>query len=128
MDVAASNEARDQLPFGQHHAFIIGINAYERVSPLQTAVDDARRLAEVLDEQQHFLVHPPLLDASGGTIRTLLHTTLAEVVGKGDRVFFHFAGHGIALDGDDGPAGYIVPADADPTDVTRAFAVCRSLP
>ena len=34
-----------------------------------------------------------------------------------DRVVFYFAGHGIAADGDDGPAGYLVPADADPTDL-----------
>ena len=33
---------RAQLPFGQHHAFIIGIDAYEKVSRLQTAVNDAR--------------------------------------------------------------------------------------
>ena len=32
-------------------------------------------------------------------------------------MLFYFAGHGIAADGDDGPAGYLVPADADPTDL-----------
>jgi hypothetical protein len=123
MDVAAPYEARDHLPFGQHHAFIIGINAYEKVSPLQTAVDDARRLAEVLSGQQHFLVHPLLLDATGGAIRTLLRSTLAEQVGRDDRVFFYFAGHGVAADGDDGPAGYIVPVDADPTDLETFIAM-----
>ena len=87
------------------------------MSHLQTAVEDARSLAAVLDTQQHFLVHPPLLDATGADIRTLLDTTLPAQVGSDDRVFFYFAGHGIALDGDDGPAGYIVPADADPSDV-----------
>ncbi len=117
MDAAEPNEDRDHLPFLQHHAFIIGINAYEMVSPLQTAADDARKLAEVLGAQQHFLVHPPLLDAKGAAIRTLLERRLPEQVGKGDRVLFYFAGHGIAADGDDGPTGYIVPADADPTDL-----------
>jgi hypothetical protein len=29
VDVAAPNEDRDHLPFAQHHALIIGINAYE---------------------------------------------------------------------------------------------------
>ena len=119
MDAATPNEARDRLPFGQHHAFIIGIDAYEKISPLQTAVADAVRLKEVLSEQQHFFVHPPLLNegAKGGEIRTLLQHTLPDQVGKDDRVLFYFAGHGIAADGDDGPAGYLVPADADPTDV-----------
>jgi len=112
----ATNDDRDQLPFGRHHAFIIGIDAYDKVSPLQTAVADARQLAIVLSRQQHFLVHPALLNATGDDIRTLLQHTLPEHVGKDDRVFFYFAGHGTAADGDDGPAGFILPADADPTD------------
>ena len=33
-----------------------------------------------------------------------------------DRLLVYFAGHGIALDGDDGPAGYLVPQDARPDD------------
>ena len=40
-----------------------------------------------------------------------------RLVAADDRVVFYFAGHGIAADGDDGPAGYLVPADADPTDL-----------
>jgi len=33
-----------------------------------------------------------------------------------DRLLVYFAGHGIALDGDDGPAGYLVPQDAGSDD------------
>lgn len=116
METTAPTETRTQLPFAQHHAFIIGIDKYEQVSPLQTAVNDARQLAEVLATQQHFLVHEPLLNAKGEAIRHLLQA-LPEKVGEDDRVLFYFAGHGIAADGEDGPAGYIVPADADPTDL-----------
>jgi hypothetical protein len=115
---AASSDDREALRFARHHAFIVGVDAYERVSPLQTAVSDARKLAEVLAEKQRFDVHPPLLNASAAAMRTLLGETMARVVGPNDRVLFYFAGHGIAADGDDGPAGYLVPADADPTDVT----------
>ena len=32
---------------------------------------------------------------------------------RDDRVLFYFAGHGIAVEGEDGPAGYILPQDAD---------------
>ena len=42
---------------------------------------------------------------------------MARIVTADDRVLFYFAGHGIAADGDDGPAGYLVPADADPHDL-----------
>lgn len=116
-DESVHSEVRTLLPFERHHAFIIGIDEYAKVSPLQTAVNDARRLAEVLEGQQHFLVHPPLLNARGDELRNLINSVMPEAVGKDDRVLFYFAGHGIAADGDDGPAGYIVPADADPTDV-----------
>ncbi len=108
---------RDTLPFAQHHGFLVGIDAYERVSPLKTAVNDARRLGEVLAGHQHFTVHPPLLNANGAALRQLLRETMARLVSADDRVVFYFAGHGIAADGDDGPAGYLVPADADPADV-----------
>lgn len=117
MDAVAPDESRDHLPFAQHHAFIIGINTYQHVASLQTAADDARRLADVLAGQQHFRVHPALLDAKGSEIRALLRA-LSGHVGADDRVFFYFAGHGIAADGDDGPAGYIVPSDYDPDDPT----------
>ena len=113
----ASRQDHQALPFSRHHAFIVGIDAYEKVSPLKTAASDARRLAQVLAEKQHFDVHPPLLDARGAALRTLLRETMATVVEADDRVLFYFAGHGIAADGDDGPAGYLVPADADPTDL-----------
>ncbi|MEO5820214.1 MAG: caspase family protein [Vicinamibacteraceae bacterium] len=104
------------LPFARHHAFIVGIDAYQQVSPLKTAVSDARRLAQVLAEQQHFDVQAPLLNPTGAALRTLLGETMARLVQADDRVVFYFAGHGIAADGDDGPAGYLVPADADPAD------------
>lgn len=86
------------------------------LSLLQTAGNDARRLAEALAAQQHFHVHAPLLNAKGEEIRDLLKTLPAKV-GADDRVLFYFAGHGIAAGGDDGPAGYSVPADADPTEM-----------
>lgn len=115
-----STELRTELPFGRSHAFIIGIDQYEHVPPLQTAVSDASKLAEVLEKQQHFLVHPPLLNAKGEAIRDLLHKTLGkgqEIVGKDDRVIFYFAGHGTPADGDDGPAGFILPADAESSEM-----------
>ncbi|WP_338413274.1 caspase family protein [uncultured Sphaerotilus sp.] len=110
-DPAASGRP-GTLPFHRHHAFLIGIDHYQHLSPLRTAVADARRLAEVLTTQQGFQVHPPLLDATGADLRALLQTTLPREVGRDDRVLFYFAGHGIPADGEDGPAGYLVPADA----------------
>lgn len=117
MDDTRSRDDQQALHFSRHHAFIVGIDAYEKVSVLKTAVNDARRLAQVLAEKQHFGVHAPLLNARGDGLRTLLRDTMAGLVAADDRVLFYFAGHGIAADGDDGPAGYLVPADADPLDL-----------
>ena len=59
--VSAPDLAR--LNFAQHHAYLVGIDAYEKVAPLKTAVNDTQRLAELLATQHHFTVHAPLLDA-----------------------------------------------------------------
>lgn len=126
MTPMTASDDRQALHFAQHHAFIVGIDTYEKVSPLKTAVSDARRLALVLSEKQHFSVHPVLADARGDALRTLLRDTMAALVSAEDRVVFYFAGHGIAADGDDGPAGYLVPADADPSDV-RTFVPMTEL-
>ena len=106
-----------RLRFAHHRAYLIGIDAYTKVSPLRTAVNDATRLAEVLAGQHRFEAPALLLDATGAQLRALLARMRDEVVAD-DRVLFYFAGHGIAADGDDGPAGYIVPADAEPSDPT----------
>ncbi|MEM8898967.1 MAG: caspase family protein, partial [Bacteroidota bacterium] len=104
------------LPFEKSHAFIIGINAYKHVSPLSTAVNDAEALAKKLAEDHGYEVHPPLLDASKKDMMRLFEKDFPEKVGENDRVLFYFAGHGIALNSDDDPKGYLVPADAKPGD------------
>ena len=105
------------LPFTKHHALIVGIDEYQNLSPLRTAVSDARRLAQVLADVQNFEVHAPLLNATRRDFEALLRT-MRNAVGPEDRVLFYFAGHGIAADGEDGPAGYLVPKDADRSELT----------
>lgn len=104
--------------FPNSHAFIIGIDAYEQVAPLRTAVNDAERLAEVLERQHHYQNIQLLLNAKQEALEHLLKVTLAQMVQAGDKVLFYFAGHGIALDAetedDPKPRGFLVPADADP--------------
>jgi hypothetical protein len=48
---------------------------------------------------------------------------LPQEVGPDDRVLFYFAGHGIALDGEDGPEGYLVPEDANREDRNSFLAM-----
>lgn len=101
-----------QLPFKNSHAFIIGIDDYEHLSPLSTAVNDAQGLARQLEEQHGYIIHGPMLNSTKAEMERWLSERMAEAVGPEDRVVIYFAGHGIALDSGRGPHGYLVPADA----------------
>ena len=92
------------LPFARSLAFIVGIDKYQKVPQLRTAVNDAARVAQVLESEQHFEIKELLLNATRAQMMTLLTETLPNRVTAEDRVFFYFAGHGIA-DGSEGPEG-----------------------
>jgi WD40 repeat protein/energy-coupling factor transporter ATP-binding protein EcfA2 len=102
--------------FRTSHAFLIGINEYEHVNPLKTAVKDASDIAEILgDTQKHgYSVH--LLTNPGKKEIEDFFAQMKALVHARDRVIFYFAGHGIALNSGGDPEGFIVPADADPRD------------
>ncbi|MBV7335486.1 caspase family protein [Chloroflexi bacterium TSY] len=100
--------------FRRNLAVIVGINDYGRgIPPLRTARPDAERLARILTEGHSYDVNLLVEDVSSQHLTTLLHEELPQQIGKDDRLLFYFAGHGIALDGDDGPAGHLIPQDAD---------------
>lgn len=100
---------------------MIGIDAYKHGIPqLRTAVADARRLGKLLKESHGYtvLTLPQNGAPTLATLRDLLHKKMLQEVGPNDRVLFYFAGHGIALDGEDGPEGFLVPVDANREDRT----------
>ena len=99
--------------FRQSHAVVIGINGYGNgIPPLRTAVNDARRIAEILETEFGYAVQLLIEDVTLAKLSALLGEHLPIEVQADDRLLVYFAGHGIALDGDDGPAGYLVPQDA----------------
>ena len=111
--------ARTNSDFAKNRADIIGSNEYRNGIPqLATAVADAERLGDLLKESHGYDVLSLPRDGAAtlATIRDLFHTRLPQEVGANDRVLIYFAGHGIAMDGDDGPEGYLVPADANRDD------------
>ncbi|MFM7166450.1 MAG: caspase family protein, partial [Planctomycetaceae bacterium] len=112
--------------FANSRAYVIGVNAYSNgIPPLRTAVGDAERLGQLLQESHGYQVRlfPRDGAATIATLRQLLCETMLQEVGPDDRVLFYFAGHGIALDGDDGPEGYLVPEDAKSDDRTSLLAM-----
>ena len=93
----------------RHIAVIIGINQYgQGIPPLQTAVNDAQALANLLTQEHHYQTYL-FLDgqASRSALYELLEKTLPDLVqgeeatqgGEASRLLFYFAGHGIALNG-----------------------------
>nr|MDJ0719061.1 caspase family protein [Prochloraceae cyanobacterium] len=100
--------------FDRNLAIIIGINDYQHgIPPLKTAVNDAKQLALILEKKYHYEIERLLnQEATREQLRDLIEKQLPEIVKPDDRVLFYFAGHGIALNGEDGPQGYLIPQNA----------------
>jgi hypothetical protein len=75
------------------HAVVVGIDAYENLTPLEGAVNDARDIADVLTERGADVT--PLFDheASRSAIVSALRRAIQSAT-AGDTVIFSFAGHG----------------------------------
>lgn len=101
-------------PFRRSLAVVVGIDGYRHgIPPLATAVNDARRLGEVLARQHGYEVRTVLdAEATHARLAALVTGELRADVDANDRVLFYFAGHGVAIDGHDGPNGYLLPVDA----------------
>jgi WD40 repeat protein len=100
--------------FQHSYALVIGINDYSHgITSLKTAVSDATEIAHLLETKHHYTVNL-LVDraATLSQLRQVLETELPKQIQEGDRFLFYFAGHGIALNGEDGPEGYLVPQNA----------------
>ncbi|HEY9639839.1 MAG TPA: caspase family protein, partial [Coleofasciculaceae cyanobacterium] len=96
---------------------MIGINRYGNgISPLHTAIPDAKAIAQVLQDDHHYEVKLCLDEtATLANLNALLQNLHLD---QDDRLLFYFAGHGIALNGDEGPQGYLIPQDAKLGDVS----------
>jgi len=95
-------------------AVVIGINRYDHGIPrLETPVNDAKELAKVL-KHEHSYNQIALVLEEKATLSNLnnLLKNLSKVVKENTCLLFYFAGHGIALNGDEGPEGYLIPQDA----------------
>ncbi|MDF5724717.1 MAG: caspase family protein [Rhizonema sp. PD37] len=116
-----SQKAQRLESFKRSLAVVIGINEYQKKIPkLRTAKCDAEVLAQILAEQHQYDKVILITDETEckptlKNLLTLLEERLPKEIKptKDDRLLFYFAGHGIAHESDKGPAGYLVPQDAD---------------
>ncbi len=104
--------------FTASHALLVGIDAYQnRIPQLTTAVNDATALAKTLASLHGYQVKTLTNDqATRATLLAELDPeqsgSWASQLGSDDRVIVYFAGHGLAEQSDDGPAGYLLLQDA----------------
>ncbi len=96
------------IAFGRYHALVIGNNAYRHLPRLDTAVDDAKAIADVLRGQYGFNARL-LLDASRADIIEALDDYRARLK-EDDNLVIYYAGHGW-LDRD-ADQGFWLPVDA----------------
>ena len=91
-------------------AFVIGIDKYQKMTPLKAAKNDALSMKAILEE--HGFEVRMLLDeeATYTAIKRLLTTGIAKEISDQDRVFIYFAGHGISEEN----TGHFMPVDGDP--------------
>ena len=109
--------------FNRSLAVTIGINNYKNgIHSLETAKPDAEELARILEQDYHYnqvtlITDDTQIKPTRENLLTLLKTTLPQQnLTESDRLLFYFAGHGIARpseeETEDGPQGFLVPADA----------------
>ncbi|MEM7655446.1 MAG: caspase family protein [Bacteroidota bacterium] len=100
-----------QLPFKNSFAFLIGNDEYLHVAKLSTAVQDARDIKELLEQEHQYQVEF-FQDTTQADLRAVF-ARMEEVITEEDRVIFYYAGHGIAFESETNPQGYLVPVDAE---------------
>ncbi|MFZ1029853.1 MAG: caspase family protein [Limnoraphis robusta] len=108
-----------QTNFQRNIAVVIGINNYQNgIHQLKTAVNDAKAVANLLEKEYNYQKVVRLFPEHGETTLAALNQLLFDILPnqikptESDRLLFYFAGHGIARNSEDGPAGALIPQDA----------------
>ena len=117
-----------QTSFVQGHALLVGIANYLKVKSLpESVLNDARATGDLLADPAA-CGYPPgqvqiLLDdqASAARLRAALKD-LADKTRPGDTAIFYFSGHGFHKKVDGGHQQFLLPYDADLTDLTSVIS------
>lgn len=94
---------------------VFAVDTYREGLPcLRSAVNDGRAIAAHLRDDHGFTVEARFEgEATAQALMELLETRFAGELTAHDRLIVYFAGHGLAIDGEDGPAGYLMLAEAE---------------
>jgi len=115
---APGSLTQKKFEFGRYHALVIGNNSYDLEKgwdPLDTAVNDATEVANVLQNQYGFKVRLEL-DADRDTMLTALEEMRKTLTSR-DNLLVYYAGHGLVDPEND--QGYWVPIDGSNDSAVR---------
>ena len=101
--------AAEVTDFGRYHALVIGINDYQYLPRLETAVNDASAVADLLRQRYGFEV-TLLLNPTRGVVIRALDRLRGELTHR-DNLLIYYAGHGV-LDAE-ADTGFWQPVDAE---------------
>ncbi|MEQ9638409.1 MAG: caspase family protein [Alphaproteobacteria bacterium] len=104
-----ADQSRDEV-FGAFHALVIGINDYQHLPKLESAIGDAEEVGKVLEDRYGYSVRKLINPNRYDLVRML--NTLRQELGPNDNLLVYYAGHGI-LDRDT-DRGFWLPVDAEP--------------
>lgn len=96
------------IDYGRYHALVIGIDDYQSLPKLKTALVDAQAVAATLEAEYGYTVHLLENPTRGDIIDKL--DELRETLVEDDNLLIYYAGHGW-LDEQTG-TGYWMPVDA----------------
>ncbi len=82
----------ETIDYGSYHALVIGNNAYQNLPELETAINDAEAVAELLERRYGFAVRL-MRNASRADILRALNDFRAELT-EADNLLIYYAGHG----------------------------------
>lgn len=99
-----------RVEFGRYHALVIGNQAYKQLPRLDTAIEDAKAVADVLTNKYGFKV-TLLQNATRYEILSALNKLRAQLTEK-DNLLIYYAGHGEIDKANQ--RGYWLPIDAEP--------------
>ncbi len=100
------------MDFGRYYALIIGNRNYAQLEQLETPLNDAREVGEILEKQYGFQVQL-LLDTDRLTVMKAINE-LHSVLGENDNLLIYYAGHGSMINVGERDTGYWLPINADP--------------
>jgi uncharacterized caspase-like protein len=102
-------------------ALIVGIDKYANASPLSYAVSDASEVHRTLVDELGFpsenIIHLSDAEATKDSILRSYFRFTAQDIDVDERLLVFYAGHGHTKTGSRGEIGYLVPFDADLSDL-----------